>query len=93
MLKSDIQYVPYLNFRIDTRDRDEMFGRITAPATQIRKAAKITAYGARHPILRGRQFTDLRNRYIEKLRKPFPCENFFLEFYRKESWEVPVNKA
>lgn len=84
--QNGFQYVPYLNFRIDTRDRDEMFGRISSSRQrQIRKASKISAYGSEaSDIEEVRQFyTILRNLYSEKLRKPLPCEDFFLEFYRR----------
>ena len=81
------EYIPYLNFRIDTSDSEEMFGRISSSRQrQIRKALRSSvtcseASGIEEVL---QFYAMVRRLYREKLHKPLPGEDFFIEFYRRK---------
>jgi hypothetical protein len=84
--ENGFEYIPYLNFRIDTGNREEMFRRVSSSRQrQIRKAGRLSvncseATGTDEVL----QFYEiLRRLYREKLHKPLPGKGFFIEFYRR----------
>ncbi|NLE34328.1 MAG: GNAT family N-acetyltransferase [Bacteroidales bacterium] len=84
--ENGFEYIPYLNFRIDTGNREEMFRRIsTSRQRQIKKAGRMSvtcgeAAGTEEVL---QFYVMLRRLYREKLHKPLPAEDFFMEFYRR----------
>lgn len=83
---SKFDYVPYLNFRIDTGNRDEMIDRISSSRLrQIKKARKMSVCCCEASgIEEVHQFYNiLRELYDSKLHKPLPGEDFFIEFHRR----------
>jgi lipid II:glycine glycyltransferase (peptidoglycan interpeptide bridge formation enzyme) len=86
-LKNGYKYVPYLNFRVDTRDREALFKRISSSRQrQIRKALRlsVTCSEASSPDEVSVFYDILRQLYRKKLHKPLPEEDFFLKFFEKE---------
>ena len=84
--ENGFEYIPYLNFTIDTTDQEKMFGRISSSRQrQIRKALKLSVTCSEASgIDEVQQFYMMLLRlYREKLHKPLPGEEFFIEFYRR----------
>lgn len=84
--KNGFKYTPYLNFRIDTTNREEMFARISSSRQrQIRKASRMSVtWSEASGTEEVRQFYALLRRlYRDKLHKPLPEEDFFTEFYSR----------
>lgn len=77
-------YVPYLNFRVDTRDMDLMRRRVSSSRLrQIKKAQQksVTCREAGSTDDVVQFYNILKDLYKRKLHKPLPDEDFFLKFY------------
>jgi hypothetical protein len=83
-LTNGYEYVPYLNFRIDTRDGDLMKKRISSSRLrQIKKAQQqsVTVREAGNAEEVMQFYLILKELYKRKLHKPLPPWDFFLKFY------------
>lgn len=82
--KNGYQYVPYLNFRVDTGNKEDMMKRISSSRQrQIKKALRLSVTCSEASGLQEVSvFYDmLRQLYSQKLHKPLPPEDFFLRFF------------
>ena len=80
-------YVPYLNFRVDTRSRETMAGRVSSSRLrQIRKAQQQSVtYSEAQDADEVRQFyLLLKDLYMTRLHKPLPGEDFFVQFFKQD---------
>lgn len=83
-LSKGYEYVPYLNFRVDTRNREAMTGRVSSSRLrQIRKAQQqsVTCTEAQDEDEVRQFYLLLKELYRKKLHKPLPGEDFFVQFY------------
>jgi lipid II:glycine glycyltransferase (peptidoglycan interpeptide bridge formation enzyme) len=84
--KNGYKYVPYLNFRVDTRDRETMLRRISSSRQrQIRKALRLSVTCSEASGIQEVSvfYSMLRQLYRQKLHKPLPPEDIFLRFYER----------
>ena len=86
-LNNGYEYVPYLNFRVDTTDRESMTQRVSSSRLrQIRKAQQqsVICMEAQNKN-EVRLFCDvlLKDLYRHRLHKPLPTEDFFVKFYEQ----------
>lgn len=83
-LRNGYNYVPYLNFRVDTRDRDLMMKKISSSRLrQIKKALRMSVIcnEPSGPEEVSEFYRMLSKLYRQKLHKPLPSEDFFLKFF------------
>jgi len=86
-LSNGYEYVPYLNFRVDTRNRETMTGRVSSSRLrQIRKALQqsVTCSEAQDEVEVRQFYLLLKELYGKKLHKPLPPEDFFVRFYEQD---------
>ena len=82
--KNGYRYVPYLNFMVDTSDREAMMKRISSSRQrQIRKALRLSVTCSEATGLEevSEFYSMLAKLYRQKLHKPLPAEDFFLKFF------------
>lgn len=80
------EYVPYLNYRVDTCNRETMTGRVSSSRLrQIRKARQqsVTCTEAQDSNEVRLFYLLLKELYGRKLHKPLPGEDFFVQFYKQ----------
>lgn len=83
-LSNGYNYVPYLNFRVDTRDMDLLKKRISSSRLrQIKKAQQqsVICKEAENEAEVSLFYDILNALYKKKLRKPIPPKDFFIKFY------------
>lgn len=83
-LRNGFNYTPYLNFRVDTRDMDQMRRRVSnSRLRQIKKAQQkdVTFREAGNADEVVQFYNMLKDLYEKKLHKPLPGEDFFVKFY------------
>lgn len=78
------RYVPHLNFRVDTGDREQMIRSISS--SKYRQIRKALGRSVRYEEARGKDdvlafYRMLSILYRKKVRKPLPGEDFFLNFF------------
>lgn len=77
-------YLPHLNFRVDTGDRERMIRNISS--SRYRQIRKAQGREVRYEEARGEDdvrafYRMLSGFYRKRVRKPLPEEDFFLEFF------------
>ena len=83
-ISNGFSYVPYLNFRVDTSDGELMKQRISSSRVrQIKKSVRrsVTCKNAETPDEVMVFYGMLAKLYKEKLFKPLPHKDFFLNFF------------
>jgi len=86
-LKNSYEYVPYLNFRVDTTDRESMTQRVSSSRLrQIRKAQQqsVICTEAQNKNEVRLFYVLLKDLYRRRLHKPLPIEDFFVKFYEQD---------
>jgi lipid II:glycine glycyltransferase (peptidoglycan interpeptide bridge formation enzyme) len=78
------RYVPHLNFRVDTGDRERMISNISS--SRYRQIRKAQSRSVRYEEARGKDdvrafYMMLSGFYRKKVKKPLPGEDFFLKFF------------
>lgn len=86
-LNNGYRYVPYLNFRVDTTDRESMTQKVSSSRLrQIRKAQQQSVICSE--ALNKNEvrvfYLLLRDLYRHRLHKPLPTEDFFVKFYEQD---------
>lgn len=80
------RYIPYLNFRADTRDKNLMIKRVSeSRLRQVKKAFRrgVECREAENEEDVMQFYLILRKLYKNKLNKPLPRHSFFLNFYNQ----------
>lgn len=80
------RYIPYLNFRVDTSDKDLMINRVSGSRLrQVKKAFRrgVECREAENEEEVMQFYLILRKLYKNKLNKPLPRHSFFLNFYNQ----------
>ncbi|MFN2336821.1 MAG: lipid II:glycine glycyltransferase FemX [Bacteroidales bacterium] len=86
-LRNGYEYVPYLNFRVDTSSRESMAGRVSSSRSrQIRKAQQqsVICSEAQNENEVRQFYLLLKELYGKKLHKPLPPGDFFIQFYGQD---------
>lgn len=86
-LRNGYEYVPYLNFRVDTTSMETMAGRVSSSRLrQIRKARQqsVSCSEAKDKSEVSHFYLLLKELYTKKLHKPLPPEDFFTRFFEQD---------